>query len=173
MKKALSILLILVILSVLVWVLVYMKPNKTETETLKDQQNTMIEENNQQDDIISGSLDAVEIVPGLKSTILTEGNGDSIKKGQTASVLYTGKLSDGTVFDTNIDPKFGHPEAFEFEIGLGMVIKGWDLGVEGMKVGEKRMLVISPELAYGNQKVGDKIPANSTLIFEVELKAIK
>ena len=78
----------------------------------------------------------------------------------------------GSVFDSNIDQKFGHVVPLEFIVGGGRVIEGWDIGIVGMKVGEKRMLEIAPEFAYGENKVGP-IPSNSTLTFEVELLEIK
>jgi FKBP-type peptidyl-prolyl cis-trans isomerase len=87
-------------------------------------------------------------------------------------VNYTGRLADGTVFDSNVDPKFGHVEPFKFILGAGYVIKGWDDGLVGMKVGEKRTLTIPPELGYGATDNGP-IPANSTLIFEIELLSIE
>src|SRR3990167_2203091 len=93
--------------------------------------------------------------------------------GNTVSVNYTGRLADGTVFDSNVDPKFGHVEPFEFTLGGGQVIKGWDVGIVGMKVGEKRNLAISPELAYGEAGAGAIIPPNATLNFEVELLSVK
>ena len=94
------------------------------------------------------------------------------KAGDTLVMNYTGKLTNGTVFDSNIDPKFNHVQPFEFTLGAGQVIKGWDEGLVGMKVGEKKTLTIPPEKGYGAQAVGS-IPANSTLIFDVELVAIK
>ena len=93
------------------------------------------------------------------------------KVGDVVSVNYTGRLEDGTVFDSNVDPKFKHVKPFVFPLGAGQVIKGWDEGVVGMKVGEKRTLTIPPEKAYGSQAVGP-IPANSTLIFDIELLEI-
>lgn len=108
----------------------------------------------------------------LKIETLVEGTGAVAKAGDTVSVNYTGTLTDGTVFDSNVDPKFNHVQAFEFSLGAGQVIKGWDQGVVGMKIGEKRKLTIAPELAYGERAVGP-IPANSVLIFEVELLSIK
>ena len=92
--------------------------------------------------------------------------------GDIVSVNYTGKLEDGTVFDSNIDPQFGHVEPFVFPLGIGQVIAGWDEGIVGMKVGEKKTLVIPPEKGYGSNPVGP-IPANSTLIFDVEVLEIK
>lgn len=94
------------------------------------------------------------------------------KNGDTLVMNYTGRLTNGTVFDSNVDPKFRHVEPFEFKLGAGEVIKGWDEGLLGMKVGEKKTLNIPPEKGYGAQAVST-IPANSTLIFDVELVAIK
>ena len=101
----------------------------------------------------------------LKITIEQEGFGDSAEIGMSVSVHYTGKLEDGTEFDSSI-PR-GQP--FTFTLGAGQVIKGWDLGVEGMKIGEKRSLVIPPHLGYGIRGAGATIPPNATLIFDIEL----
>ena len=101
----------------------------------------------------------------LKITIEQEGFGDSAEIGMSVSVHYTGKLEDGTEFDSSI-PR-GQP--FTFILGAGQVIKGWDLGVEGMKIGEKRSLVIPPHLGYGIRGAGATIPPNATLIFDIEL----
>jgi len=105
---------------------------------------------------------------GLNVTVLQGGSGEKIESGSIAIVHYTGALDDGTVFDSSI-PR-GAP--FEFTLGAGQVIQGWDLGVAGMRVGEKRQLIIAPELAYGAAGQGP-IPPNSTLTFEVELVAIR
>lgn len=94
------------------------------------------------------------------------------KNGDTLVMNYTGRLTDGTVFDSNVDPKFNHVQPFEFKLGAGQVIAGWDEGLVGMKVGEKKTLTISPDKAYGPNAVGI-IPANSTLVFDVELVGIK
>ena len=108
---------------------------------------------------------AISSESGLKITINQEGSGDRADIGMSVSVHYTGKLEDGTVFDSSI-PR-GQP--FTFTLGVGQVIKGWDLGVEGMTVGEKRNLVIPPHLGYGVRGAGATIPPNATLIFDVEL----
>ncbi len=98
------------------------------------------------------------------------GTGASPAKGQKVVVHYTGWLTDGKKFDSSVDR--GQP--FEFNIGVGQVIEGWDQGVLSMKIGGKRKLTIPPELAYGSRDVGDGlIPPNSTLIFEVELLDLK
>ncbi len=97
------------------------------------------------------------------------GTGEAIKKGDTVEIKYTGTLTNGTVFDST-DKHGGTP--FETQIGVGQVIKGWDEGIIGMKVGGKRKLTIPPSLGYGDQAAGS-IPPNSTLIFQVELVGIK
>lgn len=98
-------------------------------------------------------------------------NGVVSKPGDVLVMNYTGRLQNGVVFDSNVDPKFSHVEPFVFTLGAGQVIQGWDEGLVGMKVGEKKTLTISPEKAYGSRAIGS-IPANSTLIFDVELVAI-
>jgi FKBP-type peptidyl-prolyl cis-trans isomerase len=112
-------------------------------------------------------------IEGINITVLQEGAGSEAKAGDTVAMNYTGKFADGTSFDSNVDPKFNHVQPFVFTLGAGQVIKGWDLGIAGMKPGEKRVLEIAPELAYGSNGVGGVIPPNSTLTFEVELLAIR
>ncbi|MEK7080795.1 MAG: FKBP-type peptidyl-prolyl cis-trans isomerase [Patescibacteria group bacterium] len=95
------------------------------------------------------------------------------KTGDTVSMNYTGRLENGTVFDSNVDPKFNHVEPFVFTLGAGQVIAGWDKGIVGMKVGEKKTLTIPSQDAYGANGIPGVIPPNSTLIFDVELLGIK
>jgi len=106
---------------------------------------------------------------GLEIKTTQEGTGDRvIKSGDHISVHYTGKLTNGTVFDSSVSR--GVP--FDFTIGQGMVIEGWEQGFIGAKVGEKRTLTIPAEMGYGSRDMGT-IPANSTLIFDVEVVSIK
>lgn len=137
------------------------KQKKVSDTTVTNQNTTMPTTNNTQD------------LGGVKVTILKEGTGAVAKVGDTIAMNYTGTLADGTTFDSNVDPKFKHVEPFVFVLGAGQVIKGWDVGVTGMKVGEKKNLVIQPDYAYGASGAGGVIPPNAVLSFDVELLAIK
>jgi FKBP-type peptidyl-prolyl cis-trans isomerase len=97
------------------------------------------------------------------------GTGNVAKPGQTVSVHYTGWLTDGQKFDSSLDR--GQP--FQFALGQGQVIRGWDEGVSGMKVGGKRKLIIPPNLGYGAAGAGGLIPPNAKLIFEVQLLGVQ
>lgn len=97
------------------------------------------------------------------------GDGIEVKSGDTVVMHYTGTLENGTKFDSSVDRN----QPFETQIGVGQVIKGWDQGVPGMKIGGKRKLTIPSELGYGSAGAGGVIPPNATLIFEVELLDIK
>lgn len=105
---------------------------------------------------------------GLQSTDTLVGSGPEAVNGKVLTVHYSGFLQNGTKFDSSLDR--GQP--FRFRLGDGMVIRGWDEGMLGMKVGGKRKLVIPPALGYGERGAGAVIPPNSTLVFEVELLAV-
>lgn len=106
---------------------------------------------------------------GLKYADLQVGEGASPEKGDTVVVQYTGRLEDGTVFDSS----YQRSQPFSFTLGVGQVIQGWDEGVSSMQVGGKRRLVIPPELAYGSRGAGGVIPPNATLEFDVELLDVR
>jgi len=112
-------------------------------------------------------INNIQTIEGMKIETLKQGVGDEIKNGDKATVHYTGTLEDGTKFDSSLDRN----QPFSFVLGAGQVIRGWDLGVLGMKVGEKRKLTIPSDLGYGSAGIGP-IPPNATLIFEVELLGI-
>ena len=105
---------------------------------------------------------------GLRYRIIQEGKGEVAKNGDQVFVHYTGTLTDGTKFDSSLDRN----RPFDFPLGTGSVIKGWDLGVAGMKIGEIRELYIPSELGYGARNMGT-IPSNSDLLFTVELLELK
>jgi FKBP-type peptidyl-prolyl cis-trans isomerase FkpA len=105
----------------------------------------------------------------LQIETLNIGSGKTCKAGDIVSMHYTGWLTNGKKFDSSID----RDEAFEFQLGTGQVISGWDQGIEGMQIGEKRKLTIPSKLAYGEMGAGSIIPPEATLVFEVELLAIK
>jgi len=113
------------------------------------------------------SQDSQLTASGLRITEIKIGEGPEATAGQTVSVNYRGTLENGKEFDSSYDRG-----PFSFPLGAGRVIKGWDEGVAGMRIGGKRKLVIPPELAYGSRGAGGVIPPNATLIFEVELLAI-
>ena len=111
-----------------------------------------------------------EMGNGLIIEDLVVGEGAEAQDYNKVVVNYTGSLEDGTVFDSSLNPG---REPFTFTLGVGSVIKGWDLGVKGMKVGGKRKLTIPPELGYGDQGAGGLIPPGATLIFEVDLLEVE
>lgn len=111
----------------------------------------------------------IENVDQLKIEDITVGTGDEAVAGKTVTVNYVGTLVNGTKFDSSYDRN----QPFSFHLGAGEVIKGWDQGVVGMKVGGKRKLTIPPDLGYGASGAGNVIPPNATLIFEVELLKVE
>jgi FKBP-type peptidyl-prolyl cis-trans isomerase len=110
----------------------------------------------------------IQTASGLEYVEITEGTGAGPKTGDTVSVHYTGWLKSGKKFDSSVD----RGEPFEFPIGKGRVIKGWDEGVGTMKVGGKRKLIIPAHLGYGERGAGGVIPPGATLVFEVELLGV-
>lgn len=150
-----------IILSVIILIVVggvfWFLSNKTESPNLIVEK---VEEKNTQ---------KTDTILELQIEIIKEGSGPKSKTGDTLSVHYTGTLQNGTKFDSSLDR--GTP--FEFTLGQNRVIQGWERGMLGMQVGEKRKLAIPSELAYGSTSPSPLIPANSVLIFEIELLEIK
>ena len=106
---------------------------------------------------------------GLKYVDIAVGGGRQAASGNLATVHYAGWLTNGTKFDSSVDRR----DPFSFPIGLGKVIRGWDEGVAGMRVGGKRKLTVPPQLGYGARGAGGVIPPNATLVFDVELLEVK
>ncbi len=165
---------VLIVIGVLVFITINRKtdpvslPENVQDNAAANNTNSM---NNEES--TNNPSTTTETTKGVKVTVLKEGTGAVAKSGDTVAMNYTGTLTNGTTFDSNVDPKFQHVQPFVFTIGAGQVIKGWDVGVAGMKVGEKRKLELTPDYAYGSAGAGGAIPPNATLVFEVELLAIK
>ncbi|WKZ29857.1 MAG: FKBP-type peptidyl-prolyl cis-trans isomerase [Candidatus Dojkabacteria bacterium] len=115
------------------------------------------------------NITELPMVTELQIETIAEGNGAVAEDGRIVVVHYTGTLTNGTKFDSSLD----RGEPFSFTLGAGQVIKGWDQGVKGMKVGEKRKLTIPGSLAYGASGIPGAIPPNATLVFEVELLEVR
>lgn len=126
-----------------------------------------------QEYIAKHNLKTTRTASGLYYVVREAGTGASPVAGNKVTVNYTGMLLDGTKFDSNVDPAFGHVSPFEFELGKGRVIKGWDEGVALMKPGEKITLLIPSGMAYGQRSPNPKIPANSVMVFDIELISFK
>ena len=148
---------ILVVLVIIVCAVIYFS-------LLKNNNNKMSTTNQNQQNS-STSFD----IQGMKVEILKQGTGDGAKIGDDISVNYTGTLTDGTKFDSSLNPG---RSPFPYTLGQNQVFQGWELGLLGMKVGEKRKLTIPPELAYGAAGRPPIIPQNATLIFEIDMLSI-
>jgi FKBP-type peptidyl-prolyl cis-trans isomerase len=181
-----SILYIILLILVLIFAVFYLLKNINENKEVaidyssRSEAENLIEDTNKKEEIKNNNLevnnlnnmDNVEI-KSLDIKVLKEGDGDVVSKaGDKLTMNYTGKLLNGTTFDSNVDPNFGHVSPFEFMLGTRMVISGWDNGLLNMKVGEKRLLTIPAEMAYGSMSPSPLIPPNSPLVFEVELLKI-
>jgi peptidylprolyl isomerase len=143
--------------------------NENENQEINSNENSEQQEANSETENKEESEEEVKNEnQKLEIEVLKEGTGEEAKNNDKVTVHYTGTLENGTKFDSSLDR--GDP--FVFTLGVGDVIKGWDQGVLGMKIGEKRKLTIPSELGYGPRDVG-LIPPNSTLIFEVELLEIE
>lgn len=126
-----------------------------------------------QDYFTANNLKPTKTASGLYYLIEKEGTGNTAQKGQTVTVNYTGKLLNGTAFDSNTDPAFQHVEPLTVQVGAGQVIPGWEEGMMLLKKGSKAKLFIPSPLAYGPQERGEKLPANSVLVFDIDVTDIK
>lgn len=161
MSKTLLIIVIIILIVIIIGIYLIAR-NISQNSTTASQQNANQNAQN------SNSTSITYNIQGMKVEILQQGSGVGAKSGDTVTVNYVGTLQDGTKFDSSIDR--GQP--FQFILGQNSVIQGWELGVVGMKVGEKRKLTIPPELAYGSQGAGGVIPPNATLNFEIDMLKI-
>lgn len=169
-RLVISFVIVIAFIGVIVYSMIKQKPtNKVSNPKLSENNKPMQQINTEPNG--SSSVTVSTTVGINKNDDTQKSDTEVARSGDFVSVNYTGKLENGTVFDSNVDPKFNHPAPFNFRLGAGSVIKGWDEGIVGMKVGEEKTLVIPPEKAYGSQQVGP-IPPNSTLIFDVKLLSI-
>ena len=163
MTKSVFIFFILIIaIGVTGWALYLKGGGETDMEVLTASESPMPEEETQE---LNNAAEVMTHEAGFQYQDLQVGDGVEIQSGQSAVVHYTGWLEDGTKFDSSLDR--GEPAVFP--IGVGAVIKGWDLGVVGMKVGGTRRLTLPPELAYGDRGTGGVIPPGATLVFQIQL----
>ena len=112
---------------------------------------------------------AITTDSGLTYIVTKQGDGEPVKTGQTVNVNYTGLLTNGTLFDSSLSRN----EPFSFLVGAGMVIKGWDEGLQNLRIGDHATLIIPPEIGYGAHGVGGVIPPDATLIFIIEVLGVE
>lgn len=167
--KYIGIAVIIIIVGVLVFAWIKTAPQEDTPKVVTEQvvQNTPPVQNPEIKPIIKNKI--IKTKDGMTIETTQQGTGEAITNGKRAFMLYTGKFTDGTVFDSTANR---NNEPYSFNLGMGEVIKGWDEGVLGMKVGEKRTLTIPYELAYGEAGYGP-IPPKATLIFDIELVSFK
>lgn len=146
-----------------------LSPQSSQTATTTDQMSSTTAEASMNSDLSNPAPIPNPLPTTLTANDYVVGTGAEATSGKTVTVNYIGMLPNGQVFDASAS----HGQPFSFTLGGGQVIKGWDQGIVGMKVGGKRRLIIPADLAYGNQAVGGVIPANATLIFDVELLDVK
>lgn len=168
-KENIGVIISFVLIVALIFVVIFFLLNKQEKENPLEwvDTNPVIGEQAQNQLAASANEPTQELI-GTE-----ENNMERVsKEGDVLSMNYTGRLEDGTIFDSNVLPEFGHVEPFNFTLGAGQVIAGWDEGLAGMKIGEKKTLTIPPEKGYGANGNGS-IPPNATLVFDVELLDIR
>lgn len=147
---------------------------RTQAEMQKETAAKSAQQNGVDDKLITdylakNNIKAQKTASGIYYKIDNPGTGPALQQGQQITMNYTGKLLNGTPFDSNVDPQFGHVQPFVFGLGVGQVIRGWDEGIALFKKGGKGTLYIPSSLAYGERSPGPQIPANSVLIFDVEV----
>lgn len=168
-KENIGVIISFVLIVALIFVVIFFLLNKQEKENPLEwvDTNPVIGEQAQNQLAASANEPTQELIE------TEENNMERVsKEGDVLSMNYTGRLEDGTIFDSNVLPEFGHVEPFTFTLGAGQVIAGWDEGLAGMKIGEKKTLTIPPEKGYGANGNGS-IPPNATLVFDVELLDIR
>ena len=168
--KYIGIAVIIIIVGVLVFAWIKTAPQEDTPKIVTEQVvvDTPPVQNPETKPIIKNKI--IKTKSGMNIEITQQGAGEAITNGKVASMLYTGKLQDGTVFDSTAKR---NNAPFTFTLGVGQVIKGWDEGVLGMKVGEKRTLTIPSDLAYGAGGIPGVIPGGATLVFDIELVSFK
>jgi FKBP-type peptidyl-prolyl cis-trans isomerase FkpA len=160
----------LILVGIIIFGIVYvLNYSSDENAAIQETQKDVVAENNSISENVVEDNNMQEDTTQLKIEDSVIGTGVEAVAGKLISVHYTGTLTNGTKFDSSRD----RGEPFEFTLGAGEVIQGWDLGFAGMKVGGKRKLTIPSSMGYGEQGAGGVIPGNATLIFEVELLGVK